>query len=73
VPPETVPNVSEPLLEPQVAPFVLTAIAVGPLLFEMLAVVEKVHPLASFTSMVYEPAARLLYTNVDVNALPFTE
>ncbi len=37
---------------------VAPSIAVGPFVLEIAAVVAKVHPLASFTSMVCDPAAR---------------
>ena len=49
------------------------AIAVGPFVLLIEAVVEKIHPLASFTSIVWDVAARLLYTSVLLNVDPFTE
>ena len=45
----------------------------GPFVLLIEAVVEKIHPLASFTSIVWDVAARLLYTSVLLNADPFTE
>ena len=56
----TAPRVSDPLAAPQVASVAVTAIAVGPSLLLIEAVVEKIQPLASFTSMVCDEAARLL-------------
>jgi hypothetical protein len=48
-PPVTVPIVSDPLFAPQVAPVGATTTAVGPLLLLIVALVENVHPFASFT------------------------
>src|SRR5205085_2762387 len=60
VPPVTDPIVIVPLLAPQLASVGVTATALGPFVLVMLAVVENVHPLASFTLIVCEPAPRLL-------------
>ena len=72
-PPVTAPRVIDPLEAPQVAFTMVVAIAVGPPALLTEAVVEKVHPLTSLTSMEYVPAARLGYASVPVNALPSTE
>ena len=47
----TVPNVIEPFAVPQEALVTVVAIAVGPSLLLIEAVVENIHPLASFTPM----------------------
>ena len=60
VPPVTVPIVIVPLLAPQLAFVGVTATAVGPFVLPIFDVVENVHPLASLTLMVCEPAPRLL-------------
>jgi hypothetical protein len=72
-PPVTAPIVSVPLLAPQVELVGVTATAVGPLLLLIVAFVENVHPLASFTLTECDPAARLLYTRVELNVPPSTE
>ena len=64
---------SVPLAAPQVASVVVIAIAVGQLVLLIASVVEKIQPLASVTSMVCDPAGRLLYTSVAVDAEPSTE
>src|ERR1700741_1624863 len=62
--------VNEPLAVPQLALTGVNTTAVGPGVFTTVAVVGKVHPLASFTTTLYIPAARLLYTVVPENAPP---
>jgi hypothetical protein len=58
---------------PQVALTVVTASAVGPGVFTMVAEVVKVHPLTSLTTTVYVPAANPVYEVVAVNTEPLTE
>src|SRR5438105_3159112 len=60
VPPVTDPIVIVPLLAPQATLVGVTATADGPFALPMFAVVENVHPFASFTLIVCEPAPRLL-------------
>ena len=60
MPPVTAPRVNVPLFSPQLALPGVVTIAVGPVVLLMAAVVEKIQPLASFTSMVCDPAAKLV-------------
>src|SRR5437763_11098083 len=60
VPPVTDPIVIVPLLAPQATLVGVTATADGPFVFAMFAVVENVHPFASFTLIECDPAPRLL-------------
>ena len=73
MPPVTVPRVIDPFEAPHVALVTFVTMAVGPLASVIVADVENIQPFTSFTSTAYVPAAKLGYTSVAVNALPFTE
>ena len=60
MPPVTAPRVNVPLLSPQLAFVTVVKIAVGPPVLFMVALVEKMQPLASLTLTVCVPAARLV-------------
>jgi len=57
----TTPRINAPFAALQVSSVICVAIAVGPLILSIVAVVEKLHSLLSFTIIVCDPAFKLIY------------